>query len=165
MALFLFLILAAIVVLAQVIASRRALEQAAPLEGLRKFAAGNRYWEELVTKTKKTALFHFQGGQAIGMIETLLMFAAFCAAGDQSGYVIAGYFAFKVASKWQVWSHIYRLPEQHGRDPDDWHIFRSRLGHLLFTRFVLGSALNVLIALLGGIIFHGLTAWASPLPP
>ena len=42
----------------------------------------------------------------------LLIYTALVLARDAADFVIGGYLAFKVASKWEVWSHVYQIPQQ-----------------------------------------------------
>ena len=164
-----YLMLGLIAILAQVVLAELALERAAPLDEVRDWAKKNNYREQLVPITRKRTgklfgdkgLLHFRGGQAIGILETILLYTALCVfRGQAAGIVIAGYLAFKVACKWEVWSHVYRLSESSVKDSaeeQDWRIFRSKLGHSLFTRFVAGTIINLLIAIFASVAFH----WAT----
>ena len=168
-ALYLYPLFGLMAILAQVVLAELALERAAPSDEVRKWTKNNDYWEQLAPTTSERTwkLFgdkgwlHFRGGQAIGVLETILLYTALCVfRGQAAGIVIAGYLAFKVACKWEVWSHVYRLSESSVKDSaeeQDWKIFRSKLGHSLFTRFVAGTIISLLIAIFASVAFHWTT--------
>lgn len=75
-------------------------------------------------------------GSVLGQLERLLAFAAFWQ-GGQSSIIIAGWLAFKVASGWNNWSYIVRLPEKlEGVKDLDYLRARSQLGSWIFHRFL-----------------------------
>ena len=95
---------------------------------------------------------HLVGGQAIGILETLLTYTPFCTLQKRAaGLVVAGYLAFEVACKWEGWSRVYQPPEL---GVDSWRILRAKLGHVLFTRFIVGTLLSLFVAFLAFITFR-----------
>ena len=92
-----------------------------------------------------------EGGELIGAIERVLFFLAIIL---KAPIVIGFWLAFKVALKWAEWQHIVKL------DKEDVPVtLRREIGNYLFTRFIVGTGINLIIAmLLGGlylIIFNG----------
>ena len=66
---------------------------------------------------------------------------------------IGGYLVFKVASKWEVYSNIVKIPDQLADvEPKDFFFLRKRLAGLLYSRFVLGTSTNIIIGVLIGYI-------------
>ena len=99
-------------------------------------------WEDLTYKVP--------GGWRIGLLERLLFLAAFWA-GNYT--LIAGWLAFKVASKWETWKNIIHVPEKVENVSDlEWYIVRARLGSWILTRFWLGTLGNILIGLVSAYI-------------
>ena len=94
-------------------------------------------WTQIVLRTP--------GGKWIGALERYLSLAAFW---TENPSLIAGWFAFKVAAKWEVWRHIVQVPSAlEGIPPIEWYGIRSVLGSWVLTRFWLGTLVNVLIGL------------------
>jgi hypothetical protein len=80
-------------------------------------------------------------------LERIVFFGAFWA-GLES--VIAGYLAFKVASKWNAWSNIVAVPKEiPGLDPLEYLIARRCWGSHVLVTFLVGTLANVMIAYLG----------------
>jgi hypothetical protein len=88
------------------------------------------------------------GAEWLGRVERLLSFGIFWLGAYE---VLVAWLAFKVASKWEAWSNVVKVPGQLPKNVDETDYFRARsqLGSWLFTRFVLGTLLNVLIGLVG----------------
>ncbi|MEW6076711.1 MAG: hypothetical protein AB1724_02745 [Thermodesulfobacteriota bacterium] len=91
----------------------------------------------------------FQGGQVIGFFERILFLIAFwlhLKSQSQAISIIAVWLAFKIASKWEVWKNIIKLPENL-ESTSSLLLFdaRNQIGHSLFNRFLLGTLLNLLI--------------------
>ena len=85
------------------------------------------------------------GGKWSGALEQLLALTAFMH-GDSA--LIAGWLAFKLASKWEVWKNIVQVPaSMDGVPTNDWYAARSTLGSWLLTRFWIGTLTNILIGL------------------
>lgn len=89
-------------------------------------------------------------GGWLGHLERLLFFGA---AWLESYEIIAGWLAFKVASKWEVWSSIISVPEKlEGVDDLDYLIARHRWGSQRLMSFLIGTLANVLVAFAGMLI-------------
>ena len=83
------------------------------------------------------------------MLESLLIYLSLIVFDQNAAVIIGGYFAFKVASKWQSWHDIIQFPPKLEHVPDiDYFIARRRFGSILFVRFLLGTLTNVLIGFL-----------------
>jgi hypothetical protein len=90
------------------------------------------------------------GGLMFGLLERTLLFAAFVAAMVP---LVAAWYAFKLASKWEVWRNIIRLPEKPDTVlRDDWHAFLHAFGSWVLQRFWIGTALNTLLALCAALL-------------
>jgi hypothetical protein len=85
----------------------------------------------------------------LGFFERLLSFLAFAI----SQYVIiGGWFAFKLAAKWETWKNIVQIPtdmKAKGIDPLAWYQARKAFGSWLLSRFLTGTLANVLTGLIG----------------
>ncbi len=94
----------------------------------------------------------------LGVLERILSFVAFYVSAP---ILIAGWFAFKVASKWQVWSHIVQVPKKLGDSEEDLSSLtaRYRWSSVLLMRFLIGTLSNVMI---GIILAHMLKYYLSP---
>ena len=108
----------------------------------------NRYTEELrvVEDKVKWAMFD-AGGRAVGRLERLLFYFALLV-----GYpaFVGAWLIFKVASKWDTWSHIIMLPRLDIEDLSDPRFEdRQRFGTWLLSRFLLGVLANIAIAVIG----------------
>lgn len=101
-------------------------------------------------------------GKYIGRAESLLFYLALLAG---EPIAIFGYLAFKVAAKWENWSHIVRIPEmatskeeEASGTPFDFSSpafeMRHRFGSWLLARFLIGTMANVLIAIAAFSVFH-----------
>ena len=95
-----------------------------------------------------------EGGRVLGHLERFLFFCAFFANADA---VVAGWLAFKVASKWNAWTNVVSVPKDiAGVDPIGFLIARrSWASHLLMT-FLIGTLANVIAGFLGVMVArHG----------
>lgn len=95
-----------------------------------------------------------EGGSVLGFLERFLFFCAFLANAD---VVVAGWLAFKVASKWNAWTNVVSVPKDIlGVDPIGFLIARrSWASHLLMT-FLVGTLANVIAGFLGVVVTrHG----------
>ena len=105
----------------------------------------------LIAKTPGPA-----GGRWIGTLERIFFFLAILA--GVSGLVIA-WLAFKVATKWEVWTNLYRVPDKLPRiNQMDFYLARTRLGARVFQRFMIGTLLNTSCALVAYFLFLGLSS-------
>lgn len=94
------------------------------------------HWEDLLGRTS--------GGLWIGRLERIVFFIAFMH-GKES--VAAGWLAFKLASKWEVWRNVIQVPTKIAAVSDlDWFVARNNLGSWLLVRFWVGTLTNIVIA-------------------
>lgn len=127
-------------------ATSKPLEADAPTEEAAK-------WVDIVT-------YRSNGGWYIGFFESVLFYSAFVLADTSVQFIIAGYLAFKVACKWEVWSHVYRVPNAiRGVDPVKYLHFRVRWGAYLFDRFIVGTLLSLLTAGVAAVVEHYSRQW------
>ncbi len=86
----------------------------------------------------------------LGLLERLLFFGATWL---QSYELIAGWLAFKVVSKWEVWSSIISIPDKlKDVDDIDYLIARHRWGSQRLTSFLIGTISNIIVAFAGMLI-------------
>lgn len=84
-------------------------------------------------------------GKWLGVLERLISAVA---GWTQSYELIAGWLAFKVASKWEVWSNVLRLPDSFpGVEPISYLKARRLWSSNLLMRFLIGSISNVLLGI------------------
>lgn len=82
-------------------------------------------------------------GHWLGMLERSISAVA---GWTQTYELAAGWLAFKVASKWEVWSNVMKLPDAFpGIEPIPYLKARRLLSSNLLMRFLIGSASNVLL--------------------
>jgi hypothetical protein len=88
--------------------------------------------------------------EVLGLFERLVFFIAFWLGRFE---IVGGWLAFKVASKWEVWSNIVAFPKNL-KDVDDldYLIARRRLGAQIFTTFLVGTLANAIAAFIGSIV-------------
>lgn len=94
-------------------------------------------------------------GAWLGILERILSFIAFY---EEAPVVIAGWLAFKVASKWQVWTNVIKLPKELGEaKEDDLSFVRARRywAQMLLMRFLIGTLSNVLIGMAIAFVMSG----------
>lgn len=85
----------------------------------------------------------------IGFLEAFFCFCMFWLGAYEA---IAGWFAFKVAAKWEAWANIVKFPDKLGNlDEFDFLRARSDLGTWIMSKFLIGSLLNLLAGLLGSV--------------
>jgi hypothetical protein len=99
-------------------------------------------WDK-VTDDKKVE----EPGKWLGTFERILIFFAVWI---QKYEIIAGWFAFKVASKWEVWSNIVKVPESLPESKDNKSMLsylraRRAWGARILSRFLIGTITNILI--------------------
>lgn len=88
---------------------------------------------------------HKSYGGVIGFFERLLSFAAFTL---NQYTIIAGWLAFKLAAKWEVWKNIVQVPEElEDFSPPALYQARQAFGSWLFSRFTTGTLINILVGL------------------
>jgi hypothetical protein len=83
-----------------------------------------------------------RAGAALGHLERLTFFVAFW---FDAPAVVAAWLAFKVASKWNVWSNVISVPKTiPGIDELDYFIARRKWGSQVLMTFLIGTLFNVL---------------------
>ncbi len=99
-------------------------------------------WNEIIDRGTGVSL--------LGYLERFFYLAAFW---NETPILIAGWLAFKVASGWQNWGMIVKLPENlEGVDQIEYLRARSQLGSWIFHRFLIGTLANILIGLIAVIL-------------
>jgi hypothetical protein len=89
------------------------------------------------------------GGKWIGSIER---FVSSIAAWLVVYEILAGWFAFKVASKWETWSNVVKVPDSLDGKTDITYLKARRiLSSHLYARFLLGSGINVCVGIVIGV--------------
>jgi hypothetical protein len=88
-----------------------------------------------------------RGALWLGFFERLLFYCAFVFTLE---VVVAAWLAFKVASKWESWQTIVKVPDSlEGIDDLDFLAARNRWGTIITHRWLLGVLLNGLCAAIG----------------
>ena len=112
---------------------------------------------EGVTKEKWTAATGMpdeKPGEWLGWFERVLSFVAF---GLEQFVIIVGWLAFKVASKWQVWHSVIRVPDSLLNVPPLSYLEATRaVGSWMMMRFLVGTISNVLAGFIGVFIARNL---------
>lgn len=102
-------------------------------------------WTDLTTDPESD-----RSGKTLGDLERAFFYLAFLMAAQE---IIAGWFALKVASKWEAWGTTGKLPETlDGIDPLDYAISRRRWASRRLMSFLVGTVANVFVAFSGFII-------------
>jgi hypothetical protein len=101
-----------------------------------------------------------EAGGIIGILERFFFFGAIWA---DASPAIGAWLAFKVASKWQVWSTVVTLPDSlAGAKQLDYVIARRRWSSHLLVTFLVGTLANMLIGFLGVVVGrHGFEAFRA----
>lgn len=95
---------------------------------------------------------HGQTGSTIGFLERFLFLGAFWVGAYP---VIVAWLGFKVAAKWESWSHVVQVPTTLDPvRPIVWLQARMRFGSWLLSRFLVGTLMNILIAGIAGYLGH-----------
>lgn len=81
----------------------------------------------------------------LGRLEAILFFISFWL----GAYVLAGgWLAFKVASKWETWQSIMKVPEHlPSIDELDFFAARNQWGSNLLQRWLIGTLANILVGM------------------
>lgn len=110
-------------------------------------------WQTVVRGSGSTA------ASWLGGLECCLAYIATLLFHQEAAAVIGGWLAFKVASKWESWQNVVQVPDTLGEpvsSPLDSLRARRQWGALLYTRFLIGTLLNVLLGALIGVAVAGL---------
>jgi len=100
-------------------------------------------WRAVITKPR-------EGGKWLGRLERIMFFCAFLI--DQP-LLIGGWLAFKVASKWEVWNNIVKVPDNIEKvNQIDFLRARRQWGSGLYQGFLIGTCANIIAGLIGSTI-------------
>lgn len=95
-----------------------------------------------------------KGGQYIGRLEQIFFYVMFFIDKPE---LIAGWFLFKLGSKWEVWKNIVQVPHKLNKvETVDYLRARHEWAAYIFTRFLLGTLINIVIAFLGKAINYSI---------
>jgi len=87
------------------------------------------------------------GASYIGKLERMLFYLALVI---KTPELILGWFAFKVASKWETWNNLIKVPNYlKNRNDLDYLLARKRWGTKTYQRFLIGTLLNLFAGLIG----------------
>ncbi len=118
---------------------RRIISLAAPTPNQPSFIS-TEIWKQIIKRES--------GGAIIGILERFLSLIAFWV-GEYS--IIAGWLAFKLASKWEVWKNIIQVPNSLDGVPAlNWYAVRREIGSWILTRYLVGTLINILIGFVAG---------------
>jgi len=93
-----------------------------------------------------------EGGAYLGYLERLLYFGAFW---NNEPLIITAWLAFKLASKWNVWTNVIAVPEKIKKiDPIDYLIARRKWGSHMLVTFLVGTLSNLILAYVGVVTMH-----------
>ena len=107
-------------------------------------------WQQIV------ATQGIEGGMWVARLERLLFFLTVIL----TPTVAVGWLAFKVASKWEAWTNLHKVPDAiEGVDPLDFLRARMALGSLTYQRFLVGTAANLLAAFIFLGVFYLLSEY------
>lgn len=87
-----------------------------------------------------------KSGIWIGRLESFIFYISFLHFEESAVYVIGGWLAFKVASKWETWNNIHKVPVYFkGIDENEFFKFRRVWGDTVYERFIIGTLFNIFI--------------------
>ena len=93
----------------------------------------------------------------LGGLECLLAYGAYLGFGQQAALVVGGWLAFKVASKWESWHNISQIPQSlEGVSQIDYLRARRQWASTLYSRFLVGTLLNIMSGFLAAAIVRAL---------
>jgi hypothetical protein len=108
-------------------------------------------WREIV------ATQAVEGGKWLGRFERVIFFLSIL---TDTPALAAGWLAFKVASKWEAWANVHKVPEAiEGVDPLDFLRARTALGSSTYQRFLVGTMADLLIAFVFVGVFYLLSKY------
>jgi len=100
------------------------------------------------------------GGALLGWLERFMFFCAFLMGAHVA---IGAWLAFKVAAKWNTWSNVISVPTAIEKvDPVDFLIARRRWGSRLLMTFLIGTAYNIIVGMLGAAATHSVSNLRFP---
>jgi hypothetical protein len=110
-------------------------------------------WNDLISREDK-------GGQWIGHIERLALFAVMFFAPSDAPAAVGVWLAFKVAAKWEAWHHMGHIPDEI-KDVDPLRLaFARRIWAAQgYATFVVGTSVSVLLAVGGAALARYGGAW------
>ncbi len=92
------------------------------------------------------------GAKFIGKLERLLFYIAILIHAPE---LIAAWIAFKLASKWETWNNMIKVPEKlTGVDQLEYLLARRRWGTKTYQRFLIGTILDFFAAIAGFALFY-----------
>lgn len=104
----------------------------------------SKQWEQLVGYSDDNGK---NGSILIGRLERILFFVSLLLNFPQ---LILAWFAFKVASKWETWNNLIKVPQSlRGVKPQEYLVSRNRWGTKTYQRLLIGMLLNLLSAFIG----------------
>lgn len=99
-------------------------------------------WKSIVIGSSKES----KSGIWIGRLESLIFYFTFLQFKKSSALVIGGWLAFKVASKWETWGNIHKVPDfLSGISNIEYFKARRAWGNAVYERFLIGTLFNILI--------------------
>lgn len=103
-------------------------------------------WNAISLPSKKKGPLN--PGPTIGFLEIIIGIGVVWCSSFQ---IAGGWLVFKVAAKWQSWGQIVRIPEKFGdQDPIESFRLRRALGEKIMARFLIGTALSLLLGIIAG---------------
>ena len=111
-------------------------------------------WKEALTVPNKRA------GGMLGFLERLVTLIALSM---NAPTVIAAWLAFKVATKWEVWSNVIQVPTKLNDATDISYLSaRRKWGSSVFMRFLLGTLSNIILGMVAfGLTWVILRSWSA----
>ncbi len=100
-------------------------------------------WQEIYKRGKSDCWYKASASTWLGIFERLLFLVTL-----DHPEVIVGWLAFKVAAKWEVWKNIVQIPTTLGDNEASFLKTRVAWGSWVLMRFLIGTSLNILVALL-----------------
>jgi hypothetical protein len=102
-------------------------------------------WDAAIRKPER-------GGEVLGFLERTVFYFAFFRFPEFIGV----WLAFKVASKWENWQNVVRVPhEVEGTEPVDYLRARVNWGSNVLQSFLRGTLLNIIFAFLAYLVTIG----------
>lgn len=100
-------------------------------------------WKKKIESTER-------GGLWLGYLERTISYLTFLL---EAYTLLIAWLAFKVASKWEVWSNINKVPDDPESEEYDFNIWERRMwATRILQRFNIGTLSNILAGLIGVLI-------------